>query len=706
VIRLRAFTVLASIATLLFGSAASADEPSTQTVTISGDRADALRVVTAPGTVIGEKELRQAQPESSGEMLRRVPGLQVRQEDPMGLRLNLGVRGLSPTRSRLVLVEEDGVPVVVSPYGEPELYYTTAVERVQRLDVIKGSNVLAYGPQTVGAVIRLHTWDPTTKPGWYVSGSLGTRTYEELLARYSDTTHDIGYVIQAFQKSGDGYRKMPFHATDAFSKIHVPTGPAGELRVKIGFHDDDANTTYTGLTDRLYRENPRRDTIAPDDHFGVRRYELSLQHDQQIGLDTVVKTAVFAYQMSLGLRLQDFDRSPLPQVDYARIADSSGLFFRSTSSIRDREYYVVGSSIAVERRIQIGQVDQKVTAGVRTMYDSARRKLETGASPTSESGPLVTDDTTHITAVAAWVEDQIAPVNGFIVTPAFRVEHSRSMRTSHRILDTTGFSKDVDDTGHSSSTGLMPGIGVGVGGARLAGFSSAYLGYSAPRVSQAITPDGKDANLSAEHSANFDLGARTRVGKWLRAEAAGFYIHFDNQLVSNNPLRGFASEFVNGGQTQHVGVETTATARIGNALDWPLDVDLAGQYTFVRSRFDGGSFDGHAIPYSPSHTGQITLDVGHKIGISGQVAFQYVGAQFTDEQNSVVPGPTGLDGKINPYTVLDLGARYKHARTGLALGVTVKNALDNVYISDRLPNGIFTSGFRQMFATLSWSSPE
>lgn len=690
-----------------FASRAGADEPSAvQTVTVAGDRSDALRAATAQGTVIGEKELRQAQPESSGEMLRRVPGIQVRQEDPMGLRLNLGVRGLSPTRSRLVLMEEDGVPVVVSPYGEPELYYTTAVERVQRLDVIKGANVLAYGPQTVGAVIRLHTWDPTPQPGWYVAGSLGTRAYEELLARYSDTFHDVGYVVQAFQKSGDGYRNMPFHVIDSFAKVQLRTNPNGELKLKIGFHDDDANTTYTGLTDRLYRENPRRDTVAPDDHFGVRRYEISLQHEQQLGPNTVVRTAVFAYQMGLGLRLQDFDRAQLPQIDYARIADSSGLFFRKTASIRDRQYYVVGSSVAVERRIQTGPVEQKVTAGVRTMYDTARRKLETGPTPTSDSGPKITDDATHITGLAGWIEDQISPVAGVVATPAFRIEHSRSMRTAHRILDTTGFAKDVDDTGHSSSTGLMPGIGLGVGNTRLAGFSSAYLGYSAPRVSQAITPDGKDANLSSEHSANFDLGARTRIGKWLRAEAAGFYIHFDNQLVSNNPLRGFASEFVNGGETRHIGIEATATARIGSALELPLDIDLAGQYTFVRSRFDGGSFDGHSIPYSPSNTGQITLDVSHKFGISGQVSFQYVGAQYTDEQNSVVPGPTGLDGRIDPYTVVDVGARYKHARTGLGLGLTLKNALDNVYISDRLPNGIFTSGFRQFFATLSWSSPE
>ena len=90
--------------------------------------------------------------------------------------------------------------------------------------------------------------------------------------------------------------------------------------------------------------------------------------------------------------------------------------------------------------------------------------------------------------------------------------------------------------------------------------------------------------------------------------------------------------------------------------------------------------------------------------MSGQVAFSYVAPQYTDEKNTFRPGPLGLDGRIPAFTTVDLGAKYRHKRTGLSLGVAVKNLLDRVYISDRLPNGIFTAGFRQVFATLAWSS--
>ncbi len=90
-------------------------------------------------------------------------------------------------------------------------------------------------------------------------------------------------------------------------------------------------------------------------------------------------------------------------------------------------------------------------------------------------------------------------------------------------------------TGRSQSTGADARTRVGARQPRLAIFSSFYLGYSAPRVSQAITPDGHDADLHAEHSANYEVGARARASNWLRAEGTGFLINFDNQLVSNNP---------------------------------------------------------------------------------------------------------------------------------------------------------------------------
>ncbi|WP_394848092.1 TonB-dependent receptor [Pendulispora brunnea] len=693
------------------GSLHAQATPPTEEVRVRGDAADNLERASGSGSRVSETDMRRAQPQSAGEMLRRVPGLVIRQEDPMGLRLNLGVRGLSPTRGRLVLVEEDGVPVVVSPYGEPELYYSTPVERIQNIDVIKGHDVLLYGPQTVGGVVQFHTWQPPTREEWNVEGTYGERNFAKALARYGNSAADgnVRYVVQAFRKQGDGFRNMPFEVTDVMGKVAFATGRDGEATLKLVAYDELSHTTYVGLTEPMYRADPRQDTVAPDDTFGIRRYEASLHHEQRLGEHTKLKTLLFAYTMNMGLRQQDFDRTKMPDTEYVRILgpqgiDGAGLYFRKTSQIRERNYNVVGVEPRVEHQFHTGPIAHKLVFGGRMMFDNARRRAFAGASPTSDTGDLLTDDTTSIFGFAAFGEDRIAFRDDLLVTPGFRLEHSISKRYSKRTFE-NGVTSDVDLEGSATATGFMPGIGIIYGKPAFNIFGGLHSGYSPPRISQAITPTGQDVGLSAERSINWELGTRVRPLRWARLEASGFLTSFDNQLISNNTLSGSAAEFKNGGKTRHLGTELTAIAQIGRGLKLPVDVDIAAQYTWSRSRFVGGLYDGNFVPYAPEHLLAATLDVEHKSGFGGQATFSYVGSQFADETNTVEAEISGRAGEIPSYRTLDLGARYRHAPTGLSALLTIKNVLDDVYLSGRLPNGIFTNGFRQVFVTLKWSGP-
>jgi len=94
------------------------------------------------------------------------------------------------------------------------------------------------------------------------------------------------------------------------------------------------------------------------------------------------------------------------------------------------------------------------------------------------------------------------------------------------------------------------------------------------------------------------------------------------------------------------------------------------------------------------------LDDGGRAG--GQVAYTYVGAQFADAADTIAEDATGQFGKIAPHHIVDVTAHYRHAPTGLSLRLTVKNALDDVYVSARRPQGIAVSGFRQILLGLRW----
>ncbi len=690
-------------------------------VNVRGTSAENLERSSGSGSQVSRTEIARAQPLSLTEVFRRVPGLNVRQEDGMGLRLNLGVRGLNPSRGRLVLVQEDGVPVVVSPYGEPELYYSTPIERVERVDLVKGHEMVLFGPQTVGGVVNLYTWAPPAREAWSVEADYGQRAYARGLARYGNAVGDVRYLVQVSHKQGDGFRAMPFDATDLMAKVTFPTGRDGEATAKLTVYDESSHTTYVGLTQGMFQSDPRRDSIAPSDVFGIRRYEVSLRHEQRLGANTTLRSTLFGTLLDLKIYQQDFDRDRAEGADYERVVGTEGvvgsaIYFRPTRALRDRGYQVAGVEPQVEHRFATGSVDHRLVVGARAIADVARRTLSRGARPDAEAGDLLSDDTTSILGLAGYVQDRISFGGKLLVTPGMRLERAYARRHARRVFTASssnvdaaandglrGVPRDVDLQGRSASTGLMPGLGFAAGKPALNIFWGIHSGYSPPRVSQSITPTGQDTGLSAERSMNYEIGARARPLRAVRLEATGFVIAFDNQLVSNNTLSGSSAEFKNGGKTRHIGAEVTALAHLPRALSVPVDVDVSAQYTYVRSTFAGGAYEGNFVPYSPSHAVTATLDAEHASGFGAQASYSHVSAQFADESNTVDPDVSGRSGLIAGYGVLDLGVRYKHAPTGLSFHFTVKNALDEVYLSGRLPNGIFTSGFRQIGAGIKWS---
>jgi Fe(3+) dicitrate transport protein len=72
-------------------------------IVVIGDR---IRLDTIPGTanVLSGEILTASRVLTVNEALRKVPGIFARDEEGLGLRPNLGVRGLNPTRSSKVLL--------------------------------------------------------------------------------------------------------------------------------------------------------------------------------------------------------------------------------------------------------------------------------------------------------------------------------------------------------------------------------------------------------------------------------------------------------------------------------------------------------------------------------------------------------------------------------------------------------------------------
>src|SRR3970040_2168543 len=128
-------------------------------------------------TLISPSLMVNTQPLTGNEVLRKVIGVHVVDEEGIGLRTNIGIRGLDPDRSRTVLMLEDGVPIALAPYGEPEMYYTPAIDRMKSIEVLKGSGSILFGPQTIGGVINYITPSIPGRTGGFLTLAPGNQDY-------------------------------------------------------------------------------------------------------------------------------------------------------------------------------------------------------------------------------------------------------------------------------------------------------------------------------------------------------------------------------------------------------------------------------------------------------------------------------------------------------------------------------------------------
>src|SRR5690606_29997898 len=188
-------------------------------------------LASMPGSahVVDQRALSERAPFSGNEALRTVPGVHVRDEEGMGLRANIGFRGLNPDRSRNVLVLEDGVPVALAPYGEPELYYTPAIERMQRVEVVKGSGSILWGPQTIGGTLNYITKDPPKDFTLGGEARLGNFGYSYGEVHVGDTNSGVGYLASIIHKRFAGHRNLDLEVTDATAKFQLRLSPIAQL---------------------------------------------------------------------------------------------------------------------------------------------------------------------------------------------------------------------------------------------------------------------------------------------------------------------------------------------------------------------------------------------------------------------------------------------------------------------------------------------
>ena len=651
-----------------------------------------------PGSieVVGERALEAGRVFTSSEALRKVSGVNVRDEEGFGLRPNIGIRGTNPTRSTKVLLLEDGIPLTYAPYGDNASYYHPPIDRFETVEVLKGSGQILYGPQTVAGVINYVTRNPPARRGGFLTLTGGSRSYFNGHLNHGGTVGNTGLLFDYTRKQGAGARANTRSGLNDFNfKSVTALGARQALTFKFNYYGEDSNVTYSGLTEAEYGADPRQNPFR-NDYFYGDRFGASLSHGLVFSPDAVLTTNLYGAHFRRHWWRQSSNSNERPnrlRTLSGGDPDCTGMADLNTTcgnQGRLRTYYFLGIEPRLRLNHNLFGVRSETDLGFRAHFETQERRQENGDLPTSRGGLLVENNERRNDAYSGFVQNRFR-LGAWTVTPGVRVEHVRYERTNR--LGPGG--RTI--TGRTRLTQVVPGLGVSYSPSeKLTAFAGVHRGFAPPRTEDIISnTTGGSVDLDSELSWNYEFGLRSAPAAGLRFSATAFRMDYENQIVPASVAGGVGAAFTNGGRTLHQGFELSGRLDTGALLKTPHNLYTRFAYTalpvakFRGARFSsvGGftnvSVTGNRLPYAPEHLLNATFGYSHTSGFDAQAEANHVGGQFGDDLNTVAPAANGQRGLIPSYTTWNATANYRVERWRTTFFVAFKNLFDRTYIADR-----------------------
>jgi Fe(3+) dicitrate transport protein len=632
-------------------------------IEVVGRADDSIGRQTGTVIILDRADIEAMQPLSTEDALRRVPGINTKTEEETAIVSNIGIRGLSASEAKS-LVLEDGVPVAPGLFIGNDRYFNPRIQRVERIEVLKGSSSLRYGPSTIGGVVNYLTKTPDD--GVLVSargGSFGVREIVAEAGGRSGTGEAFGGVVATHARS-DGFMDKGYKMNDVMAKAGASLGDHHAVGLKVSWYQNDANISYRGLLLDDYRAGATYNP-APDDWYLTDRQSFDLNHRFDISDRASLSSVVYWSDVT-----RDYWRY---DVDTAASNAAGRWVYTDTLTGNNRSFERYGFDTRLRLDHDLFGLANNAEFGVRGFREQSddRRIRATRAQDRTGINDRHLEDSAD--NLALHMQNRIEVSERLALTPGLRFEAYEQKR---RVLT------DNNATASTSNTEILPGMGATywlTESAQL--YGGAYRAF-AP-ASNGVALDGlTDQRLEAERSTNYELGIRGLHGE-LTYELAVFRMDFQNQVVTGNSDPNLSQS--NAGETLHQGAELSL------AYQLPAGLTLSGNVTWVPvSRFETGVNAGNRIPYSPRVLANASLEYSN--GPFRTALFvHHRGSQFGDETNrrdipaSAAGGIWG--GRMEAYTLLDLTAQYQ-VMSSLAVFGAVKNLTDERYITG-LRQGIY-----------------
>jgi Fe(3+) dicitrate transport protein len=672
---------------------------------------------TGSAYFLSKKELQQQNYTDINRVLAQVPGVSIYEEDGFGLRPNISLRGTSPERSSKINIMEDGVLIAPAPYSASSAYYFPNVNRMQSVEVLKGSSQIQYGPNTTGGAINFISTEIPNDFRANLRTSYGTYNTLNSYANVGDSFKNFGYMVEYNKRRSDGFKNLDnggntgFDTNDFVAKFRVNTNPEARVQQSLDFKfqysDEQSDETYLGLTDEDYGTTPYRR------YAGSQKDLMDTEHTQFM----LTHTAKFSdyFRITTTAYRNDFKRNWYKLDDVSANGSSASIsnlienpedfpflfglvngtqnFQGSALNVKNnnREYYSQGVQTKADYHFTTGSVFHDIEVGLRFHQDEEDRfqwvdgyNMIDGNMNLVEQGIPGTDSNriTDADAFAAHVLYKLK-YKRWTFTPGLRYENITLERNDFGTEDVTRTGTDLS-TRSNEMNEFIPGIGVNYK------FNQEFSLFGG--VHKGFSPAGTTEGESSEQSVNYELGTRFSHNGF-SGEVVGFYNDYSNLLGSDLAATGGVGtlDLFNAGEVDVSGLEVLGGYDfLTNNVNFSLPLTMT--YTFTDAKFQntfdsnvgiwGAVASGDEVPYISRHQFNAGLSfIAEKFEAHANARYR---GEFRTQAGS---GDILTNEKVGSNFILDISAKY-HLTNNFSLTTNVINMLDTEYEVSRVPAGL------------------
>ena len=657
-----------------------------------------------PSDVVSKSELDQFRYTDIHRIVGRIPGVYISEEDGLGLRPNIGVRGTGSLRMEKLNVMEDGVLIAPAPYASPAAYYSPTAGRMESIEVRKGSTQIKHGPFTTGGSLNyISTSIPTSKLN-SVSLDIGSFGKTLMQVRSGDSMGKFAYLIELYSDKMDGFKELDgggdtgYTKTDFMTKLRYSFSESHALEFKYSITDELSDETYLGLTDADYSDNPlRRYRATALDEMDADHSQVMLSYAAKINDN--MSLAIVGYSNNFARNWYKLNKVNGMSLSSITKPTAEGwnefyLLMDAENSADDayrikannREYYSSG----VQAVFNVNAGNHDIQAGVRIHSDEMDRfqwedrygmqngklVMTTQATKGSDSNRIDSAE-----ATALFIEDRFTS-GDMTVTAGARYEEITVMRDDWGKTDPDR-SETPSQRKHSMDV-VVPGIGIEYA---INEFQTVSVG-----VHKGFAPPGPgtsgvtDKAVDPETSMNTEIGFKSNQGL-NSLEFTLFTNSYDNLLGADTAASGGGSdELFNGGAVDISGFELYLRRILvdNGRIQMPLELSWTSTNSEFQESFDGfwGEVSkGDELPYLPDT--MIALNLGLTVDkLSANISMKK-----TSEMRTVAgSGRIAESNATDELTIIDLGLRYA-LQDNIRFSVGINNFMDDDGIAARRPYG-------------------